>query len=79
MKSTTKSLTIYEVAALLGKPKEYVYGVVQAGVVDFGSYYKKEGKSRGTYFFPPGRLASYLGITIEELFRELEEIKGEVA
>ena len=74
-RSTTQSLRVQEVADLIGKPKEYIYGIVQVGLVDFGTYYKKSDSNRGSYIFPPGRVAEYLGISVKQLFRELKKIE----
>jgi len=79
MSIITKNIKVIEVAAMIGKPKECIYGMIQAGVVDFGVYYKKEGSNRGTYIVLPGRLAEFMCITLQELIHVLEEIRGEAA
>jgi len=79
MNELVKTMTVIEAAAILGKPKEYVYGTIQAGVVDYGTYYIKEGKTRGTYLIPVGRFAHYLGLPISEVETALVKVRRKAA
>ena len=77
--NSIKTMSVVEAASILGKPKEYVYGMIQAKVVDFGTYYLKEGKTRGTYLIPVGRFAQYLGYPICEVESALVKVRREAA
>lgn len=71
-----RSLTIPEAAMLLGCSHQFVRIGIQQGRLPIGTAVKMK---THVYDIRPNLLAEYMGITVDELFKKLEEIKGEVA
>lgn len=71
-----KSLSVREAALLLGQSLQFVRIGIQQGRLPIGIAVKM---STHVYDIRPNLLADYMGITVEELFKRLDEIQGEVA
>lgn len=71
-----KNITTQEAAAIIGKSPQFVRVAMQQGVLKIGECFKlKKGASQYSYSISPALLAQRQGLTVPELYAELERIR----
>ena len=63
-------ITVHQAAKLLNKSPLFVYCGLRSGKLPIGTAYQLSGKQY-TYHISPGKLAEYMGMSIEDIRREL--------
>lgn len=71
-----KKITPAEAARVMGCSSQFIRIGLQRGLLDIGDAVKLSPK-RWTYCISPAKLAERQGITVEELFRKIEEEENE--
>lgn len=64
-----------EAAALMEKSTLFVYEAMRRGLLDIGVAMQMPGSTRWSFSISPSMLASYLGISTEELFKRLAALR----
>ena len=68
-----RKITTAEAAALMQKDAMFVRVAMQRDLLNIGVAMQLEGRQRWSYFISPQLLADYMGITVDELWKRLEE------
>lgn len=68
-----RKITTAEAAALMQKDALFVRVAMQRDLLNIGVAMQLEGRQRWSYFISPQLLADYMGITVDELWKRLEE------
>ena len=70
-------ISIPEAAKILNKSELFVRIAMQREAIDIGSALIMPGSTKYSYFVSPSRLAKEKGITVEEVFERVREIRCE--
>lgn len=66
-----------EVAKLLGKSELTIREGIRREHFDFGVAYRMEGNKRWNFTISPAKLADFIGISVEELWKRVGEVRNE--
>lgn len=70
-----RRITTAEAAALMQKDALFVREAMRRDLLNIGVAMQLDGRKRWTFFISPPLLADYLGITVDELWTRLEEVR----
>ena len=68
-------ISVQEAASIIGKANLFVREGMKRGVLEIGVAMQMPGRERWTFSISPSMLAQYLGISVEELYKRVEEIR----
>lgn len=70
-----RRITMTEAARVMGKDPLFVGEMMKRGRLPIGEAELMDGRIRWNYFISPKLLADYLGLTIDELWKEIENVR----
>lgn len=71
----SKKISPTEAAALMEKSTLFIYEGMRRGLLEIGVAMQMPGSTRWSFSISPSMLASYLGISTEELFKRLAALR----
>ena len=70
-----RRITVAEAARVMGKDTLFVSEMLKQGRMPIGEAELMEGRVRWNYYISPKLLADYIGLTMEELWKEIENVR----
>ena len=70
-----RRITMSEAARVMGKDTLFVGEMMKQGRLPIGEAELMEGRVRWNYIISPKLLADYMGMTMDELWKELENVR----
>ncbi len=70
-----RRITMTEAARVMGKDVLFVGEMMKQGRLPIGEAELLEGRVRWNYLISPKLLADYMGMTMEELWKEIENVR----
>ena len=70
-----RRITVAEAARVMGKDTLFVSEMLKQGRMPIGEAELMEGRVRWNYYISPKLLADYIGMTMEELWKEIEYVR----
>ena len=71
-----RRITVAEAARVMGKATLFVAEMLKQGRMPIGEALLMEDRVRWNYYISPALLAEYIGMTVEELWREIENVRS---
>ena len=71
-----RRITVAEAARVMGKDTLFVSELLKQGRMPIGEAERMEGRVRWNYYISPKLLADYIGMTVEELWTAIEEVRS---
>lgn len=70
-----RRITVAEAARVMGKATLFVSEMLKQGRMPIGEAILLDDRVRWNYYISPKLLADYIGITLEELWKEIENVR----
>lgn len=70
-----RRITVAEAARVMGKDTLFVAELMKQGRLPIGEAEQMEGRVRWNYYISPKLLADYIGLSMDELWREVANVR----
>lgn len=70
-----RRITVAEAARVMGKDTLFVAEMLKQGRMPIGEAELMEGRVRWNYYISPKLFADYIGLTVEEMWKEIENVR----
>ena len=70
-----RRITVAEAARVMGKDTLFVSEMLKQGRMPIGEAELMEGRVRWNYYISPKLFADYIGLTVEEMWKEIENVR----
>lgn len=71
-----RRITVAEAARVMGKDTLFVSELMKQGRMPIGAAELMEGRVRWNYYISPKLLADYIGLSMTELWAEIEKVRS---
>ena len=71
-----RRITVAEAARVMGKDTLFVSELLKQGRLPIGDAEQMEGRVRWNYYISPKLLADYIGLSMDELWREIANVRS---
>ena len=71
-----RRITVAEAARVMGKDTLFVAELMKQGRLPIGEAEQMEGRVRWNYYISPKLLADYIGLSMDELWREIANVRS---
>lgn len=71
-----RRITVAEAARVMGKDTLFVAELMKQGRMPIGEAELMEGRVRWNYYISPKLLADYIGLSMDELWREIANVRS---
>lgn len=71
-----RRITVAEAARVMGKDTLFVSELLKQGRLPIGEAEQMEGRVRWNYYISPKLLADYIGLSMDELWREIANVRS---
>ena len=70
-----RRITVAEAARVMGKDTLFVSEMLKQGRMPIGEAELMEGRVRWNYYISPKLFADYIGLTVEEMWKEIANVR----